>query len=263
MLSFLLMLLFALMYQLTSLYSFDYRDVTIKDNVNDIIYIMESEIYDNTEIYNILNSYLGSILYNEIVDVSDEYDLDRALVGAIAIDCSRKIDSPKVYIRLLMEYSERLKIDPTTLDFVIKHESSRNKLAVNKVSNAVGLIQFVGSTARGLGTDSYRIKKMSYKEQFDLVEKYLLNVKNQYNVNLNNPYTLYLAVFNPSWLNKLETSKLPDKFMRGNENLDMNKDGELSKKEFLQKEKINYTMYLKHLDSLRDSEKVQYLKMIP
>ena len=55
---------------------------------------------------------------------------------------------------------------------VIQKESNYELGAVNKLSNATGIIQFMPSTAEGLGTTVEQIKEMDALEQLDLLDKF-------------------------------------------------------------------------------------------
>lgn len=58
---------------------------------------------------------------------------------------------------------------------VMDHESGINPQAENPYSKAIGLIQFIKSTAKSLGTSLEALKTMSALEQLTFVEKYLRN----------------------------------------------------------------------------------------
>jgi len=75
--------------------------------------------------------------------------------------------------REVIAMAKRLDTKPEYLLAVMSFESGLNPKAVNPVSNATGLIQFLPSTARGLGTSTAALKNMSSVEQLKFVEKYL------------------------------------------------------------------------------------------
>jgi len=68
----------------------------------------------------------------------------------------------------------------------------------NPHSNATGLIQFMPSTARSLGTTVDALAKMSHAEQMNYVYRYFLPYKNR----LSNLGDVYLAIFYPAAMNK-------------------------------------------------------------
>jgi len=79
-------------------------------------------------------------------------------------------------------------------------ESWLNPKAVNPISNATGLIQFMPDTARGLWTSISSLRGMSAIQQLDYVEKYF--VQSSRWVPLNTIESLYQAVFYPVSLSK-------------------------------------------------------------
>ena len=103
--------------------------------------------------------------------------------------------------------ASRFNFSAADLFRVMEIESKINSAAVNPVSNATGLIQFMPATAKGLGTTIQALKKMSPFDQLDYVEKYLKPYKNH----INSYPELYLSVFYPHALNK------PDDFVLGSE----------------------------------------------
>lgn len=68
--------------------------------------------------------------------------------------------------------ARRLDTKPEYLMAVMSFESGLNPRAVNNLSGATGLIQFLPSTARGLGTSTAALRNMSSVEQLKFVEKY-------------------------------------------------------------------------------------------
>ena len=68
----------------------------------------------------------------------------------------------------------------------------------NKHSGATGLIQFMPSTAKGLGTTVEHLATLSQQEQMSYVYRYFLPYKGR----LNNLGDFYLAIFYPAALGK-------------------------------------------------------------
>lgn len=107
-----------------------------------------------------------------------------------------------------------LNIDPNWLMLVMNSESGLNPTAENPKSGAVGLIQFMPSTAKQLGYTTGSIKLMSATTQLYLVYKYFAPYKNQ----LKSFNDLYRATFFPLSLGKpgsfvMETDTLPAKLI--------------------------------------------------
>lgn len=90
--------------------------------------------------------------------------------------------------------SVRLGIKPNWLMAVMDFESGLNPKAVNPISNATGLIQFMPSTANGLGTSVASLYEMSAMKQLDYVEQYL----SPYTGKMTSFINTYLAVFYPA-----------------------------------------------------------------
>ena len=96
--------------------------------------------------------------------------------------------------------TKRLNIEEEWLYQLFYLESRGNPKAVNSKSKATGLIQFMPTTAKNLGTSSEALYHMSISNQLVYVEKYLLRVIN--NRPIDNFLELYLAVFYPYALGK-------------------------------------------------------------
>jgi hypothetical protein len=74
--------------------------------------------------------------------------------------------------RALETAASIIDIHPDWLGAVFQFESGFNTKAVNPLSGATGLIQFMPSTARNLGTTIAALKGMSFQEQIKYVIKY-------------------------------------------------------------------------------------------
>lgn len=105
-----------------------------------------------------------------------------------------------------------LGMNPDHLMLVMWAESRLNHRAVNPLSNATGLIQFMPATATGLGTTVTKLRNMTNVEQLAWVYKYFLPYKGK----LHTVYDVYKAVFFPASLGKpkdwiFQTSRLSAK----------------------------------------------------
>lgn len=76
------------------------------------------------------------------------------------------------FLRGLVDLAERNGWDPSGIALVIAEESGFNPAAKNPNGSASGLIQFIESTAKSLGTTTAAIRQMSAVEQLPLVEKF-------------------------------------------------------------------------------------------
>ena len=72
----------------------------------------------------------------------------------------------------LKEISDKHGFTVDELLQVIQKESNYKLGAVNKFTNATGIIQFMPATAKGLGTTIEEIKEMDALEQLDLLDKF-------------------------------------------------------------------------------------------
>lgn len=141
--------------------------------------------------------------------------------------------------RKVVEISEKLNCDPDDLMAIMAFESGLNSGAVNNVSGATGLIQFMPETARGLGTSVEELRNMDRLRQLDYVYEYLKNKKGK----LNNIEDMYMAVLWPSACGKPSDTVIFDQnsssefirtCYRQNRGLDINKDGTVTKGEAAQ-----------------------------
>ena len=104
---------------------------------------------------------------------------------------------------------------------------------VNKQSGATGLIQFMPSTARALGTTTELLALMDAVEQLDWVKKYF--VQNGYAGRIGTLPDLYMAILWPKAIGKPADYVLIEddggKAYIQNKGLDLNKDGNITKAE--------------------------------
>lgn len=99
--------------------------------------------------------------------VSDSYAYLRAMVPH-----SKKLSDDD--LNATVETANKLGIKPEYLLAVISFESatSFDPAKKNNTSGATGLIQFMPSTAKRLGTTTDALSRMTYKEQLEYVERY-------------------------------------------------------------------------------------------
>jgi hypothetical protein len=100
--------------------------------------------------------------------------------------------------RKLVEVARAIGTDPDYLSTVIAFETAGtfDPAIKNPYSSATGLIQFIGPTARKLGTTTDALAQMSPEQQLDYVYLYFAEL-------LKGPYPtldrLYLTVFSPAF----------------------------------------------------------------
>lgn len=120
-----------------------------------------------------------------------------------------------------------LRIEANWLMFVMWFESRLNPQAVNPISGATGLIQFMPSTARGLGTTPDVLKRMNNVQQLDYVLAYLRPYKGR----MKTWVDVYLAVFYPRAMGNPNFVITSDIVAKQNKIFDLNKDLDISVKE--------------------------------
>ena len=120
-----------------------------------------------------------------------------------------------------------LRIEANWLMFVMWFESRLNPQAVNPISGATGLIQFMPSTARGLGITTAVLKRMSNVQQLDYVLAYLRPYKGR----MKTWVDVYLAVFYPRAMGNPNFVITSDIVAKQNKIFDLNKDLDISVKE--------------------------------
>lgn len=136
-------------------------------------------------------------------------------------------DNREEFIARTKEIARRIGADYGDLITVMYIESKLNPKAVNRYSGATGLIQFLPSTAKALGTTTDDLSEMSNVEQLDFVEQYFL----PYAGRVGTLENLYFAVFFPAAMGKpddyvLETkSQSAELIGKQNPVLDTNGDG--------------------------------------
>jgi len=135
-----------------------------------------------------------------------------------------KIANINAFEKKVREIAYKLGIDVSWLMLTMDIESGLNSKAVNSTTNATGLIQFLPSTALGLGTSVDELKSMTNVEQLDYVYKYLKDYKGD----MRTYQDVYLAVFYPAAIGKPSEFTFPKVVATYNSAFDLNKDGYLT-----------------------------------
>jgi len=144
------------------------------------------------------------------------------------------------FLAKVQEVATRLQINWLDLLVCMAFETggSFNPGEVNRLSGATGLIQFMPSTARGLGTTTTALAKMSQVEQMKYVELYLSSKK----LKGASFADIYMSIIFPAAVGKPDSYVLFGKnaaisryeFNKAyiqNKGLDLNKDGSITKGE--------------------------------
>ncbi len=111
--------------------------------------------------------------------------------------------------------ADRLGLKAEWLHSVVDKESSGRAGAVNPSTGAAGIIQFLPSTAKRLGTTVEAIGRMTAEEQLPLVERYLKPYANR----IKSLEDVHLAVFWPAAIGKPDSTVL---FKKGTEAYEKN-----------------------------------------
>lgn len=137
----------------------------------------------------------------------------------------------QAFFNKVVQVAKRVNCDPNDLMCLMNSESGLKTTAVNKGSGATGLIQFMPSTAKSLGTSCSALKSMSPEEQMVYVEKCIMNSKKA--AKLGNqkigPGTLYALIFLPARAGRDILTSTGEKYYSSNKGLDVDKDGKISK----------------------------------
>ena len=129
------------------------------------------------------------------------------------------------------EVAKRLDIPPEWLMSVMYSESRFNAGAANfKGSGAIGLIQFMPTTAKDMGTSVHYLKQLGHIDQMEYVYKYLQAVRLKYG-EYKTLTDLYLAILYPRAREGEMCYSLyenPTKAYKQNVGLDEDKDGRVT-----------------------------------
>lgn len=149
------------------------------------------------------------------------------------------------FLNKVKQIAQRINCDYRDLLAVMNAESGVLSHKENPDPNcsATGLIQFTAKTAQQFGTSIPELIRMSPVEQLDYVEKYLVYWKNTSGLTGRlSAGDLYALVFLPGRAGNEVLTKRGEKYYSAgdNENLDVNKDGKITKSELAQRLKSKY-----------------------
>lgn len=147
----------------------------------------------------------------------------------------------------VLQISNDLLLKPDDLMAIMAFESGFDSTAVNKVSDATGLIQFMPFTAKDLGTSTEELQNMSAMDQLDYVKAYFAKRIKEYGP-INNLGDAYMAVLWPPGIGK------PDSWVlwregsieyESNKGLDGEKKGYITRGDAVQYVTNNMKYYIK------------------
>jgi hypothetical protein len=133
----------------------------------------------------------------------------------------------QAFVDRLRSVAAALDVDPNWLLAVMQAESGIDPKAQNADGGATGLIQFMPSTAKRLGTTTSKLRRMSDVDQLD----YVLAFYKPWTGKLGTVGDLYLATFWPSAVGTPDSNTIAvdgDAVYRSNKGLDVNNDGMLT-----------------------------------
>ncbi len=142
------------------------------------------------------------------------------------------------FLARVKEIAAKVNCNYRDLLAVMNSESGINSKAKNPNGTATGLIQFIESTAQGLGTSTAELYNMTPLQQLDYVEKFLVTTKAQAGFSADAKLSggdLYSLVFLPGRAQRNVLTSAGESYYRHNSGLDRNKDGQITKTELNQR----------------------------
>ena len=139
-------------------------------------------------------------------------------------------DNKEEFLKAVNDTATFLGVKPEWLMFVMWFETAHtlNPHIQNGITKATGLIQFMPSTAKALGTSIDELMKMTNVEQMTYVKKYLSPAKGK----CRSFVDLYCQIFWPKAVGKPDTFVITqDIVAKQNPIFDQNKDGDIAKYE--------------------------------
>ena len=185
--------------------------------------------------------------------------------GVSAAQTSTNVSSPKVEVldsdlasclderfepgfsAKLEQVAKNVNCDPNDLLALMYSECALNPSHIEKSSRAVGLIQFMPSTARNLGYTTEQIANMSATDQLDLVEKYIKSSSPYKNGEELDAGTLYAVMFLPGRAKKNTLCSKGESYYTYNSGLDMDRDGVITKQDLANRLNKKYTEMLRDI----------------
>lgn len=141
---------------------------------------------------------------------------EHARLAAEATAIANTYNLPRANAQAIVEAADWVGGSGMHLAKVIWAESRMKPTAVNKATNATGLIQFMPATAKALGTSTAALARMSFVQQMEYVRLYLEKVAlgewaGGEEGLLDTQFKMAAAVFYPAWRNKSPATVLPSK----------------------------------------------------
>lgn len=147
------------------------------------------------------------------------------------LDVKGLAETARPFRARLIQIADELALDPSYIAAVISLESAGtfSPSILNMAgSGAVGLIQFMPSTAAQLGTSSSKLAAMTATQQLTYVRAYFKGIGPS---RIKSPLDYYLAVFSPAFIGKDRSTPMysaPTKQYTQNRGLDADNDGTIT-----------------------------------
>lgn len=190
----------------------------IEDNIDEDIKDIENIILDISD---------NNVSDNNNDDVSNDSIIPAKVKGIVINRSGAALKEPG-FMDGLKKVASNLGVNADDMLKVMTKESGLNPAAVNRHSNATGLIQFMPSTARGLGTTVEELRNMSGVEQLKYIEMYYKNLGIKSGMDVGD---IYILNFYPAAINKPRDYVIASsgsKIYSQNAGLDVNKDGKIT-----------------------------------
>ncbi|HPT41513.1 MAG TPA: transglycosylase SLT domain-containing protein [Candidatus Gastranaerophilaceae bacterium] len=180
----------------------------------------------------IANTYLGNMPLPALFPMFPMSNIPSGTTSSSSLSSFSKKSFTQRENQLINEMAQRLNCNPNDLKAIMYSESGCNTAKVNPNGGATGLIQFMPSTARRLGTTTQQLRNMNFEQQLVYVEKYI----NMARKNARIPQvkkldagTLYSLIFLPAFANRETLCSAGSTYYEANRVLDTNHDGHITK----------------------------------
>jgi hypothetical protein len=174
-----------------------------------MIFLKDSEDYIGEKSKNTPGSGKGKVINSEQSSIIEDGVKTYTGENIVYPGEVRKTKSYSEFIKIpgvtqkVEEIANYLGVKPSDIYIIIGAETAGtfDSTIVNRQSGATGLIQFMPSTARGLGTTTEQLRNMSPVEQLEYVKRYYA----PYRGRTKNVYDLYAVTFFPAALGKSDS----------------------------------------------------------
>ena len=162
---------------------------------------------------------------------------------------SSKVTTDKVKKNLGKKAAKEINCNYKDLLALLNSESSLNPKAINNRTKAAGLLQFMPSTAKDLGTSTEEILNMSVTEQLVYVVKYFKIHKKIAGFKPNarlDAADLYALTFLPGRSKREILTDSSEKYYKHNKGLDLDRDGKITKTELaarINQKRVNESIF--------------------